>query len=245
VGTPQQAIGISRCGDRDVAIELELIWQQTDVRGTLPAVTAPTLLLAREQDREALEYLAALMPRASVHLFPGAGDSLPAIDERPAVLRTLREFIGVEVPVPELDTVLATVLFTDIVDSTARAASVGDVGWKGVRERHDAIVRKQLVRHRGREIKTMGDGFLATFDGPARGVRAGLRTGEVTLEGADISGIGVAIGARVGAMAGRSEVLVSQTVKDLVAGSGLSFEHAGEHDLKGVPDRWHLYRVAT
>jgi len=228
-----------------VAIELELIWQQTDVRGTLPAVTAPTLLLAREQDREALEYLAALMPRASVHLFPGAGDSLPAIDERPAVLRTLREFIGVEVPVPELDTVLATVLFTDIVDSTARAASVGDVGWKGVRERHDAIVRKQLVRHRGREIKTMGDGFLATFDGPARGVRAGLRTGEVTLEGADISGIGVAIGARVGAMAGRSEVLVSQTVKDLVAGSGLSFEHAGEHDLKGVPDRWHLYRVAT
>ena len=245
MGTPQQAIGISRCGDRDVAIELELIWQQTDVRGTLPAVTAPTLLLAREQDREALEYLAALMPRASVHLFPGAGDSLPAIDERPAVLRTLREFIGVEVPVPELDTVLATVLFTDIVDSTARAASVGDVGWKGVRERHDAIVRKQLVRHRGREIKTMGDGFLATFDGPARGVRAGLRTGEVTLEGADISGIGVAIGARVGAMAGRSEVLVSQTVKDLVAGSGLSFEHAGEHDLKGVPDRWHLYRVAT
>jgi len=245
VGTPQQAIGISRCGDRDVAIELELIWQQTDVRGTLPAVTAPTLLLAREQDREALEYLAALMPRASVHLFPGAGDSLPAIDERPAVLRTLREFIGVEVPVPELDTVLATVLFTDIVDSTARAASVGDVGWKGVRERHDAIVRKQLVRHRGREIKTMGDGFLATFDGPARGVRAGLRTGEVTLEGADISGIGVAIGARVGAMAGRSEVLVSQTVKDLVAGSGLSFEHAGEHELKGVPDRWHLYRVAT
>jgi len=245
VGTPQQAIGISRCGDRDVAIELELIWQQTDVRGTLPAVTAPTLLLAREQDREALEYLAALMPRASVHLFPGAGDSLPAIDERPAVLRTLREFIGVEVPVPELDTVLATVLFTDIVDSTARAASVGDVGWKGVRERHDAIVRKQLVRHRGREIKTMGDGFLATFDGPARGVRAGLRTGEVTLEGADISGIGVAIGARVGAMAGRSEVLVSQTVKDLVAGSGLSFEHAGEHEFKGVPDRWHLYRVAT
>ena len=228
-----------------MAIELELIWQQTDVRGTLPAVTAPTLLLAREQDREALEYLAALMPRASVHLFPGAGDSLPAIDERPAVLRTLREFIGVEVPVPELDTVLATVLFTDIVDSTARAASVGDVGWKGVRERHDAIVRKQLVRHRGREIKTMGDGFLATFDGPARGVRAGLRTGEVTLEGADISGIGVAIGARVGAMAGRSKVLVSQTVKDLVAGSGLSFEHAGEHDLKGVPDRWHLYRVAT
>ena len=262
MGTPQQAIGISRCGDRDVAIELELIWQQTDVRGTLPAVTAPTLLLAREQDREALEYLAALMPRASVHLFPGAGDSLPAIDERPAVLRTLREFIGVEVPVPELDTVLATVLFTDIVDSTARAASVGDVGWKGVRERHDAIVRKQLVRHRGREIKTMGDGFLATFDGPARGVRcalemtaemrslgieirAGLHTGEVTLEGADISGIGVAIGARVGAMAGRSEVLVSQTVKDLVAGSGLSFEHAGEHELKGVPDRWHLYRVAT
>jgi class 3 adenylate cyclase len=129
-----------------------------------------------------------------------------------------------------------------------------------MRSRHDQIVRAQIGRYRGREIKTMGDGFLATFDGPARGVRcakqivqavqplgvevrAGLHTGEVSLEGEDISGIGVAIGARVGALAGPSEVLVSQTVKDLVAGSGLTFEDAGEHELKGVPDRWHLYRV--
>lgn len=244
----------------DVAVELELIWRQTDVRGTLPVVTTPTLLLARERDLEALSYLAALMPNASVSLFPGGGDSVPAVDEQTDILRTIREFIGIDVPVPELDTVLATVLFTDIADSTARAASAGDRGWKEVREPHDAIVREQLARHRGREIKTMGDGFLATFDGPARGVRcaleitaevrslgieirAGLHTGEVTLEGADISGIGVAIGARVGALAGRSEVLVSQTVKDLVAGSGLSFEDAGEHELKGVPDRWRLYRV--
>jgi len=246
----------------DVAVELELIWRQTDVRGTLPSVTAPTLLLARERDLEALTYLADLIPNASVRLFPGGGDSLPSVDEQPGILEAIREFIGVEVPVADLDTVLATVLFTDIVGSTARAATAGDRGWRAIRESHDAIVREHLGRHRGREIKTMGDGFLATFDGPARAVRcareiaagvrslgieirAGLHTGEVTLEEADISGIGVAIGARVGAKAGASEVLVSQTVKDLVAGSGLTFEDAGEHELKGVPDRWRLYRVVS
>ena len=155
---------------------------------------------------------------------------------------------------------LATVLFTDIVDSTAQVATLGDKAWTEVRGQHDQIVRANLGRFRGREIKTMGDGFLATFDGPARGVRcaeaiaagvrplgievrAGLHTGEVTFEGDDIAGLGVAIGARVGAKAGPNEVLVSQTVKDLVAGSGLTFEDAGEHELKGVPDRWHLYRV--
>jgi class 3 adenylate cyclase len=131
-----------------------------------------------------------------------------------------------------------------------------------VRERHNQLVRSMLVRFRGREIKTMGDGFLATFDGPARGVRcaqaivsgvkdldiqirAGLHTGEVALDGQDVAGLGVAIGARVGAKAGASEVLVSQTVKDLVAGSGLAFEDAGEHELKGVPDTWRLYRVVS
>ena len=158
------------------------------------------------------------------------------------------------------DRVLATVLFTDIVDSTAHSATLGDRRWREVRERHDAIVRSQLARFRGVEIKTMGDGFLATFDGPARGVqaaesiaklvkplgieiRAGLHTGEIERDGADVSGIGVAIGARVGAKAGASEVLVSQTVKDLVFGSGLAFEDAGEHELKGVPDTWRLYRA--
>jgi len=160
----------------------------------------------------------------------------------------------------EFDRVLATVLFTDIVDSTAQSAAMGDRAWTEIRGQHDQIVRANLGRFRGREIKTMGDGFLATFDGPARGVRcaeaiaagvkplgieirAGLHTGEVAFDGGDVAGLGVAIGARVGAKAGASEVLVSQTVKDLVAGSGLAFEDAGDHELKGVPDRWHLYRV--
>ena len=173
----------------------------------------------------------------------------------------IRRFIGAERTPEALDSVLATVLFTDIVDSTKQSAALGDREWAVVRRRHDEIVRAELVRHRGREIKTLGDGFLATFDGPARGVRcaraiadasrelgieirAGLHTGEIELEGDDISGISVAIGARVGALAGPSEVLVSRTVKDLTAGSGFTFEDAGEHELKGVPDRWQLYRVA-
>jgi class 3 adenylate cyclase len=245
----------------DVAIELERIWRQTDVRGTMPAVTAPALLLAREQDREALEYLADLMPRASVSLFPGAGDVLPAIDEQPAVLRAIRGFVGVELPDPELDTVLATVLFTDIVGSTERQAVLGDHDWKALVERHHAVVRDSLERWHGVENDTAGDGFYATFDGPARAIRcaldvservrdlgieirAGMHTGECEVIDGKIGGITVSIGARVASNAGPSQVLVSQTVKDLVAGSGLTFEDAGEHELKGVPDRWRLYRVA-
>jgi class 3 adenylate cyclase len=246
----------------DVAVALELIWRQTDVRGTLPVVTSPTLLMAREQDRGALEYLAELIPNASVRLFKGTGDSLPSIDEQPAVLRAIREFIGVEAPEPELDTVLATILFTDIVGSTERQAALGDWAWKELVGRHHAIVRDALERWRGVENDTAGDGFYATFDGPARAircalevtlgvralgieVRAGVHTGECTMIDGKIGGIGVAIGSRVAGWAAASEVLVSQTVKDLVAGSGLTFEDAGEHELKGVPERWRLYRVVT
>jgi len=246
----------------DVAVELELIWRQTDVQGTLPAVSSPTLLMARDQDREALEYLAGLMPNASLRLFPGTGDSLPTVAEQPAVLRALREFIGVEAPEPELDTVLATVLFTDIVGSTERQAMLGDWVWKELVGRHHAIVRDALERWRGVENDTAGDGFYATFDGPARAircaqevtrrvqalgidVRAGVHTGECTMIDGKIGGIGVAIGSRVAGSAAASEVLVSQTVKDLVAGSGLAFEDAGEHELRGIPERWHLYRVVT
>jgi class 3 adenylate cyclase len=137
----------------------------------------------------------------------------------------------------EFERVLATVLFTDIVDSTKQSAALGDRAWTEARAEHDQIVRANLSRLRGHEIKTMGDGFLATFDGPTRG--------EIAFEGDDVTGLGVAIGARVAALAGASEVLVSQTVKDLVAGSGLSFEDAREHELKGVPDRWRLYRVSS
>jgi class 3 adenylate cyclase len=242
----------------DVAVEQELIWRQTDVRGALPAVTSPTLLMAREHDREALEYLAALMPNASVRLFPGTGDSLPSIAEQPAVLRVLEEFIGVAAPEPELDTVLATVLFTDIVGSTERQAALGDWVWKELAGRHHALVRDALERWRGVEIDTAGDSFYATFDGPARAircaqevtlrvqelgiqVRAGVHTGECTMIDGKIGGIGVAIGARIAASAAASEVLVSQTVKDLVAGSGITFKDAGVHELKGVPERWRLY----
>jgi class 3 adenylate cyclase len=186
------------------------------------------------------------------HLYP-LDDLVPHIA---AFVESLR------VEQAEFDRVLATVLFTDVVDSTVQVAALGDSRWRDVRTRHDQIVRSQIARYRGREIKTMGDGFLATFDGPARGVRcataiaeavgalgiqirAGLHTGEVAMEGEDVAGLGVVIGARVGALAGPSEVLVSQTVKDLVAGSGLTFEDAGEHELKGVPEHWRLYRVVS
>jgi class 3 adenylate cyclase len=157
--------------------------------------------------------------------------------------------------------VLATILFTDIVDSTRRQAELGDRGWKDLLERHHAIVRDLLTEHRGEEQDTAGDGFYVRFDGPARAircaqdivesilplgieVRAGLHTGECEIVDGKCSGLSVSIGARVMAKAGASEVLVSRTVRDLTAGSGLSFEDAGEHELKGVPDRWRLYRVA-
>jgi class 3 adenylate cyclase len=246
----------------DVAVELENIWRETDVRGTLPAVTAPSLLLARHQDQEALDYIATLMPRASVRLLPGAPTftSLPSIEEQPEVLAAIRAFIGLEARAPELETVLSTVLFTDIVRSTETQAAVGDRAWKVLVEQHHAIVRETLARWRGVENDTAGDGFYATFDGPARAIRcahevservldlgieirAGIHTGECELIDGKYGGITVSIGARVASMAEPSEVLVSQTVKDLTAGSGFTFADAGEHELKGVPDRWRLYRV--
>ena len=160
-----------------------------------------------------------------------------------------------------MNRVLATVLFTDIVGSTAQSATMGDRGWRDLREQHDRQARGQLARFRGREVKTMGDGFLAVFDGPARAVRCatalsssitrlgielrcGLHAGEIELDGQDVAGIAVAIGARIGAMAEPGEVLVSSTVKDLVIGSGLTFDDRGLHALKGVPETWHLYAVA-
>jgi class 3 adenylate cyclase len=175
-------------------------------------------------------------------------------------LDLVRRLLGVERPAPEHDTILATVLFTDIVGSTDKQASLGDRRWRDLVEKHHAIVREALGRWRGVENDTAGDGFYATFDGPARAircaqevvqgvralgieVRAGLQTGECELIEGKCAGITVSIGARVAANAGPSEVLVSQTVKDLVAGSRLSFEVAGDYELKGIPDRWRLLRV--
>ena len=241
----------------DVALEMDRIYNETDVRGAMPAITAPVLLMARERDRAALEYYASLLRQPTIRLFPGQ-DALKG-EEIPRVLEAIRGFVGIEV-MPELDTFLSTVLFTDIVDSTKRQAAMGDHRYKDMIEQHHAIVRDELQRWRGVESDTAGDGFFSTFDGPARAIRcalqisekvrelgieirAGIHTGECELMDGKIGGIAVSIGARVAAKASASEVLVSQTVKDLVAGSGLAFVDIGDHELKGVPDRWHLYRV--
>jgi class 3 adenylate cyclase len=246
------------------AIAQERMNRGIDVRPALPAIHVPTLALAREGDllwpAEETRWMADHIRGARFVSFPGV-DHFFWAGNQDEPLREIERFVAaVGDEETDLDRVLATVMFTDIVDSTAQGAALGDRAWAEVRTQHDQIVRSNLARFRGREIKTMGDGFLATFDGPARGVRcaeeiaaqvqplgleirAGLHTGEVRFEGDDVVGLGVSIGARVGAKANANEILVSQTVKDLVAGSGLAFEDAGEHELKGVPDRWHLYRV--
>jgi class 3 adenylate cyclase len=220
----------------------------------------PTLLIehAETQDSgEHISYIAERMPDARSVVLPGAESDHDFAGFHDAV----RGFMGVD-GAPSLDTVLATVLFTDIVDSTAHQARLGDRGWKELIERHHAIVRDQLARFRGIEQDTAGDGFFARFDGPARAIRcavelteriadlgirirAGVHTGECELSEGKCAGLSVSIGARVMAQADASEVIVSQTVKDLVAGSGLAFEDIGEHELKGVPDRWRLYRVTS
>jgi class 3 adenylate cyclase len=177
-----------------------------------------------------------------------------------AAMEAVRRFVGVAHPVVDLDTVLATILFTDIVGSTEHMSSLGDRRWKELVETHHTVVRDALGRWQGTEVDTAGDGFYATFEGPARGircgleiaervrdlgieVRAGLHTGECRVIDGKVGGVAVSIGARIAATAGDSEVRVSQTVKDLVAGSGFTFEDAGDHELKGVPERWHVYRV--
>jgi class 3 adenylate cyclase len=245
------------------ALAFDEVECEIDVRSVLATVQAPTLALSRSAPAHAKSAdLAERIPGARYVQLPGkdwtpyAGDIGALMDEVERVVRS------VSAEEATFDRVLATVLFTDIVASTEKAAELGDTAWKALLERHHETVRAMIGRYRGMEINTAGDGFLATFDGPARGVkcaqaiaeavlplglkiRAGLHTGEVVMAGDDVQGIAVHIGARVGALAGASEVLVSQTVKDLVAGSGLAFEDAGEHELKGVPDRWHLYRVVT
>lgn len=246
------------------AIALERMNRDIDIRPALPAIHVPTLTLARDGDllftAEETKWMADQIRGARFVSLSGVDHFFWAGNQDELLVEIERFVAEVGDEETDLDRVLATVLFTDIVDSTAQGAALGDRAWAEVRTQHDQIVRSNLVRFRGREIKTMGDGFLATFDGPARGVRcaeaiaaqvqplgieirAGLHTGEVTFEGDEVAGLGVAIGARVGAKADANEVLVSQTVKDLVAGSGLTFEEAGEHELKGVPDRWRLYRV--
>jgi len=234
-----------------------------DLRPVLPTIQVPTLVLHRRDDRFLPvgngHYLADHIPGARFVPLNGAdaslvlGDSSEALDE-------IQEFLTGIRPVPEVDRILATVLFTDIVGSTDLAARLGDKRWHHLLEQHHRLVREQLSRFRGREIDTAGDGFFATFDGPARAircatairdglrglglsVRAGLHTGEVELIGDKVGGIAVHTGARVSAQAGPGEILVSRTVVDLVAGSGITFEDRGEHQLKGVPGPWRLFAV--
>jgi class 3 adenylate cyclase len=237
------------------------MWRATDVRPVLPTISAPTAVAVHEgrgpADTEQAYYTAARIPGARLVSVPRPWMPAPADAERHVA--ALERFIdSVRDEEAALDRMLATVLFTDIVGSTDKACAVGDACWKELLERHDQVTRALLARYRGSEVKTTGDGFLATFDGPARAVRcargiceavrplgievrAGCHTGEIELMGADVGGVGVHIGARVAALAGPSEVLVSSTVKDLVAGSGLQFAERGQHELKGVPGTWRLY----
>jgi class 3 adenylate cyclase/pimeloyl-ACP methyl ester carboxylesterase len=233
----------------------------TDVRHVLPTISLPTLVLHRTGDVVKVEngrYLARHIKLAKYTEFRGV-DHAPWIGDSTPILGEIEEFLtgGRRDSEADLDRVLATVLFTDIVGSTARVVEVGDRVWNELLTQHHSLVREQLQRHRGREINTLGDGFVAAFDGPARAVRcgqaiaegvkklgirirAGVHTGECQVMGEDLGGIAVHIGARIGALAAADEVLVSSTVRDLVAGSGLRFEARGNHILKGVPGEWHL-----
>jgi class 3 adenylate cyclase len=236
-----------------------------DVRHVLPTLAVPTLVLHRTGEAINVEhgrYLARHIKGAKYVEFPGidhnpwVGDANSLLGEIEAFLTGDRREIETE-----SDRVLATVLFTDIVEATNRLVELGDRGWKELLTQHHSLVRDQLARHRGREIDTAGDGFLAAFDGPARAVRcgrsivnsvrklgihvrAGVHTGECEVIGEKLGGIAVHIGARIGALAAPDEVLVSRTVSDLVAGSGLRFEERGTHSLKGVPGSWQLLAAA-
>ena len=245
--------------------ELGQIFTDVDVRDILPAIHVPTLVIHRKDDAIVLErqarYVADQIQGATYVEFPGE-DHLPFVGDAEVIVDEVEQFVTGRRPIRETDKVLATILFTDIVDSTRQQAELGDRGWKRLVDRHHAIVRGLLGRYRGEEQDTAGDGFYVRFDGPARAircaqeivetirplgieVRAGLHTGECEIVDGKCSGLSVSIGARVMANAGPSEVLVSRTVKDLTAGSGLALQDAGEHELKGVPDRWRLYRVAA
>ena len=243
------------------AVTLNRMNTEIDTRAVLPTITVPTLVLQRSGDRDVKlkegRWIAQQIPGAKYVELSG-DDHLVWVGDSDALLDEVEEFLTGVRRGPEPDRVLATVLFTDIVGATERAAKLGDQRWRELLEEHHRSIREELERFRGREIDTAGDGFLATFDGPARAIRcacvirdamrslgieirAGLHTGECELVGEKIAGIAVHTGARVAGLAGPGEVLVSNTVKDLVAGSGIELVDRGEHQLKGVPGIWRLY----
>ncbi len=235
---------------------------ETDVRDILPTVTAPTLVVQRQEEIVNIEhgqYLASHIPGAKLVVLPGV-DHIPYFGDAERYAAELEGFLASPHADPAPERVLTTVLFTDIVSSTERASALGDRRWREVLEQHYRLVRAQLESFRGREVGTTGDGFLAAFDGPARAIRcgralieqladagipirAGVHTGECEAIGDDLAGIAVHIGARIAALGGPGELLASSTVKDLVVGSGIEFGEHGRHALKGLPDHWTVYRV--
>lgn len=247
------------------AVTLLRMNSAVDVRHVLPAIHVPTLVMNRTDDRSVHvdegRWMARQIPGARFVELAGE-DHMPWVGDQDAILDEVQEFLTGDRPERAPDRVLATVLVTDIVGSTRHAARLGDRAWSELLERHHAIVRRELERFRGTEIDTAGDGFLATFDGPARAVgcacrirdalralgleiRAGLHTGEIELAGSRILGIAVHTGARVAAVAEAGEILVSSTVKDLVSGSGIEFQDRGSHALKDIPRPWQLFAVGA
>jgi pimeloyl-ACP methyl ester carboxylesterase len=245
------------------AIALMRMNREIDLSGILHSIKVPTLVIHRTDDTlvsiEGGRELAADIPGARLVEIPGT-DHLLFLDAGDRILAEMEEFLTGARSAPVVDRVLATVVFEDIVDSTRRAEVKGDQGWRDLLNAHDEAVRQELSRFRGREVKSLGDGFLATFDGPARAihcagairdslrkldlpVRIGVHTGEVELADNDVRGIAVHIAARVANIGGADDVLVSRTVKDLVAGSGIKFEDFGAHALKGIPEHWQVFRA--
>lgn len=245
-------------------LRMRQMLREIDVRSVLGSIVVPTLILHRRDNRLVDiahgRYLAEHIPNARFVEVEG-DDYFPFVGNAEVILDEIEEFLTGFRRVAGHDRVLATVLFTDIVGSTERAAAIGDGAWRRLREAHHALVRTELERFPGREVDTAGDGFLATFDGPARAVRCGeairegvralglevrvgVHAGEVELAGDGVSGIAVHIGARISSLAEPGQVLVSSTVKDLVAGSGIPFRPAGRHALKGVPEEWDLFEMA-
>ena len=246
------------------AVAFHRMMMDADVSDVLPAVRVPTLIIYMGGNPGPARYFAERIPNVELVPLPGLRGVYTWVDPEAhaLTLRATQEFIDRVGRRDEPDRVLATVLFTDIVGSTERAAQLGDRAWRELLERHHAIVRGQLARFRGQEIDTAGDGFFASFDGPARAircacairdalrqigvdVRAGLHTGECEIVAGKIAGIAVNVGARVAALAGPAEVLASSTVRDLVAGSGIEFEDRGEHELKGIPGAWRVFAIAS
>jgi class 3 adenylate cyclase len=245
-----------------MAKELIEMWLQVDLRDVLSSVAVPTLVLHHTLPIEAARCIVARIPNARLVGFPGT-DHVPWEGDTDRYVGKLEEFQTGNGEYHRSNRVLATMVFTDLVHSTARAAELGDAGWQKAMARHDELVRRQLQRFDGHEVKHTGDGFLMVFGSPARAMRcatailrlmpeqigldarAGIHTGEVEVVGSDLRGLAVHVAAGVGALAGPREVLVSNTVKELVLGSGIGFEDRGLHTLRGVPDQWRLHAVLT